>query len=243
MILALLAIATLASGAPGASIAASAAGSASAETAEELDRMVAVVRSPAMPEPRLVTLSRLREETRIALVSRGAILAATEPLDAAALSAGLEWLIDQILLMDEATRLQVFEVDSGEATAELARFRARFDRPADYADFLARHDLPEEEVQAVLRRMLRVRRYLESRASHAAHVSEADVTAWLDHHATEIGTRDRDVARARLADERVAAEVKALVRDVRARAEVRVLGELRGAPAVPAPRSPSGGVM
>ncbi len=192
---------------------------------EEIDRVVAVLRSPAAPEPRVVTLSRLRQETRIALVSRGAALAATRPLDGAALGAGLQWLIDQLLLLDEASRLQVFEVDRAEAAAELARFRARFDRASDYADFLVRSDLPEEELDAVLCRMLRVQRYLESRASHAAQVSEAEVAAWLDEHAAEIGARDREVARAQLVKERVGAEVRSLVRDVRARADVRLLAD------------------
>jgi hypothetical protein len=193
---------------------------------EEVERVVAVIRSPASTDPRVITLTRVEEETRIALVSRGAVLAATRALDGPALKAGLEWLVDQTLLMDEAMRLQVFEIDRTDALAELARFKGRFARPADYDAFLARHDLPEEDLEAVLRRMLRVKRYVESRVSHAAQVPEAEVNAWLDQHAAELGTRDRDAARAHLAEARVNEEVKALVHDLRARAEVRVLDDV-----------------
>ena len=197
-----------------------------APAGEEVERVVAVIRSPASPEPRVITLTRVEEEARIALVSRGAVLAATRALDGPALKAGLEWLVDQTLLMDEATRLQVFEIDSPDALAELARFKARFSRAADYEAFLDRCDLSEEDLEAVLLRMLRVKRYVESRVSHAAQVPEAEVSAWLDQHAAELGTRDRDAARAHLAEARVSDEVKALVHDLRGRAEVRVLDDV-----------------
>jgi hypothetical protein len=190
---------------------------------EEVERVVAVVRSPAARQPTIITLTRVEEETRIALVSRGASLAATEALDGPALDAGLEWIVDQTLLGDEAARLQVFDIDQAAGLAELARFKARFARPADYQAFLARCDLSEAELATVLRRMLRVKRYVESRVSHAAQVPESDVTAWLEAHASKSGARDREAARARLAEERTKDEVKALVRDLRSRAEVRLL--------------------
>jgi len=97
-------------------------------------------------------------------VSRGAIGAAVAPLDRAALRAALVWLVDQTLLGDEAARLQVFEVEQADLDAEVQRFRERFARPADYRAFLDRFELSEEELARVLRRTLRVQRYVESRA-------------------------------------------------------------------------------
>ncbi len=193
---------------------------------EEVERVVAVIRSPAAPEPSIITLTNVEEEVRIALVSRGAILAATQPLDGPALKAGLEWLVDQTLLTEEASRLQVFEIDRADGLAELARFKAHFARLADYQAFLARCDLSEAELEAVLRRMLRVKRYVESRVSHAAQVPDAELTAWLDKHAAEPASRDREAARSHLAEERMKQEVIALVRDLRSRSEVRVLEDL-----------------
>jgi hypothetical protein len=211
------------------------AGAPAAAPAIELERVVAVVRPPAGSEVQVVTLGKLEEEARIALVSRGAVLAATGPLDGPALKAGLEWLIDQILLDAEATRLHVFDIDAAEAAAELARFKGQFDKPAEYREFLARSELLEPELEAILRRMFRVRRYVESRVSHAARVSEGDVSSWLDQHAAELGSRDRDAARTLLAQQRISEEVRALVRDVRSRAEVRVLEDLEHRPATPHP--------
>jgi hypothetical protein len=128
------------------------------------EAVVAVVRGPGAPAPRVVTLTRLEEEARIALVARGATGAAVAPLDQAALRAALDWVVDQTLLGDEAARLQIFEVEQADLDAEVRRFRERFARPAGYRAFLDRLELSEDELGAVLRRTLRVQRYVESRA-------------------------------------------------------------------------------
>ncbi len=166
-----------------------------AARAEELDRVVAVVRGRAAEEPHVLTLSRVEEETRIALVARGGMRAATEPLDADALRAGLDWLVGQTLLAEEAARLRVFDVDAATSRGELDRFRARFASASEYRDFLARLDLPEAELEAILRRTLRVSLYVESKLALAGR-----------------------------SPDRAQAETEALLRDLRARAEVRILG-------------------
>jgi hypothetical protein len=162
------------------------------------EEVVAVVRGPGVAQPRVITLTRLEEEARIALVSRGGTAAATDPLDARALRAALEWVVDQTLLGDEVARLQIFEVSEQEVEAELRRFRERFASTGAYRAFLDRLELPEEEVAAVLRRGLRVDRYVESRAAAA------------------------DPARTQ-------ERARALVADLRARSEVRVLERFEGA--------------
>ncbi len=192
-----------------------------------VEEVVAVVRPPASSQTRVVTLTRLAEEARIALVSRGATEAAFAPLDGPALRAGLDWVVDQIILGDEAARLGVFEVDRSEGLAELRRFRSRFEDPARYQAFLEKLDLAEEELLAVLRRMLRVQRYLDSRVSRAARVPDADVEAFYREHAEQLGGRPladvREAVRAHLAGKRAEAQVQSFVADLRARAEVRVL--------------------
>lgn len=203
-------------------------GAPGAAAAEELDRVVAVVRSRAAEEPHVLTLSRVEEETRIAVVARGGALAATQPLDAAALRAGLDWLVDQLLLAEEAARLRVFDVDAAGSRAELERFRTRFASAGAYRAFLARLDVTEAELEAVLRRTLRVSRYVESRVSLAAQVPERDVTVWLERRGGGAEAADRDAARARLVEERVRAETEVLLRDLRARAEVRILAPPAG---------------
>ncbi|HVI73788.1 MAG TPA: hypothetical protein VM683_02290, partial [Anaeromyxobacteraceae bacterium] len=57
---------------------------------QEVERVVAVVRARSSGAPHVITLTRLESETRVALVARGALLAAEGPLDGAARRAGLQ---------------------------------------------------------------------------------------------------------------------------------------------------------
>jgi len=196
-----------------------------------VEQVVAVVRTPASTQPRVITLTRLQEEARIALVSRGATGAAEAELDAPALSAGLDWLIDQILLLDEVVRLQVFEVERSDVLEELRRFQARFASPPAYRAFLARCDVTEEELLVVLRRMLRVQRYVESRVSGAARVRDAEVDRALQERGDPRAadrTAIRNAVRAELSQRRMDREVKALLAELRSRATIRVLEPFEG---------------
>lgn len=194
-----------------------------------VEEVVAVVRDRATSSARVVTLTKLVEEARIALVSRGATEAATGPLDAEALGAALDWLLGQILLADDAARLGVAEVPREDALAELRRFRARFDSPEDYARFLRASDLPEEELVVTLARMLRVERYVASRVGRSPRVADADLDAWLRARGTSAAPGPaREAARAQIAEERTRAEVRDLVGELRARAEVRIVSPPRG---------------
>jgi hypothetical protein len=196
------------------------------------DEVVAVVRTRA-GEARVVTLTKVTEEGRIAIVARGGIEAAFVPLDGAVLRASLDWYVDQILLLDEAVRLQVFEVDRAAALAELARFKAEFRSPKDYKAFLFEIDVTEEDLVANLRRTLRVRRYLESRLGRL-RATPAEVEAWYAAHPAEVGGRPlaevADEIGARLSASRADAETKALLADLRARADIRVLVDLGARP-------------
>ncbi len=202
-----------------------------ADDGQVVEEVVAVIRSPILGQTRVVTLTKLEEEARIALVSRGALAAAVRPLDGGALRAALEWLIDQTVLIDEVNRLQVFDVDRAEVVAERDRFRARFSRPDDYRAFLDRLDMNEEDLMVVLRRMVRVQRYLDSRV-RAGRVRDAEVEAYWSQHAAEFEGRDlaavREPIRAHLAEQRVKAEVKVLLSDLRGRSEIRVLVRFGG---------------
>jgi hypothetical protein len=210
---------------PGAGVAASGPG-------EIVEEVVAVVRPPG-GEARIITLTKLTEEGRIALVARGGLEAAFRPLDAETLRASLEWTIDQLLLLDEATRLKVFEVDRADALASLARFKEVFPRPEDYRAFLHDLDVTEEELLSTLRRTIRVRRYLESRLGRL-RATEAEAESWYRRHPGAFGGQPfaavKDLARGRAVDERVDAETRALLGELRSRSDIRVLaaGRLGG---------------
>ena len=214
------------------------AGAASAAPPEGavVEKVVAVIRNPAGSAPRIVTLTRLVEEARIALVGRGALEAASRPIDGPALRATLEWLVDETLVADEAARLRLDELDSGTLAAEVRRFAARFPSEAEYRRFLEATDLAEEELAASLARGLRVRRYLESRVGRVIRVSDAD----LDRALAERGVASpspavREAVRGDLVAARARAQARELVAELHARADVRVL-ERFDAPATGASR-------
>jgi hypothetical protein len=193
-----------------------------------VDEVVAVVATRGQ-EARIVTLTQVSEEGRIALVARGGIEAAFAPLDGAVLRASLDWYVDQLLLYEEAVRLQVFEVDREAAQAELSRFRSAFRNPRDYKAFLYQIDATEEDLASVLRRMLRVRRYLESRLGRL-RPSPREIEAWYAANPGEYGGRPlaevTDEIAARLSAGRAATETRALLADLRSRADVRILVDL-----------------
>lgn len=189
-----------------------------------VEQIVAVVRNPAGAPPRALTLTKLTEEARVALVGQGALEAAAAPLDAPALKAALRWLVDQWLVADEAARLGVDEVGRDDVLAEVRRFRDRFPTAAAYQRFLAAAELSEEELSLTLSRGLRVTHYLDSRVGRASRVSDAEVARFLEAKGASLAAPGaREAVRARLADEKAQAQVKQLVADLRSRADVRVL--------------------
>jgi hypothetical protein len=192
-----------------------------------VEEIVAVVRNPASSPPRVVTLTKLTEEARIALVSRGATAAATGPLDRAALRAALEWLVDQMLVADEASKLRIDDVDRDAVSAELRRFQGRFPAFAEYERFLEANQLSEDELVATLARMIRVERYVQSRVGRSAHVGDDEVDRWLrERGAAGAAAPIRDAARTQLVEERAQAQVRELLSELRGRADVRIVGQL-----------------
>ncbi len=194
-----------------------------------VEEIVAVVRNPPSAPARVVTLTKLQDEARIALVSRGATEAATGPLDREALGAALDWLLDQMVLADEAARLRIADVEREEVLEELSRFKARFPAPDAYDRFLAANELREEELIVTLGRMARVRRYLESRVGRAARVSDDEVDGWFRERGKENSPVAREAVRAHLAEEKARAHVKDLLADLRGRARIKIVSFGSGA--------------
>jgi len=169
-------------------------------------------------------LTRLTQEARVALVGQGALEAAAAPLDEAALRAALRWLVDQLLVADEAARLQVDEVAREEVLVATRRFRERFPGEAAYIRFLQSAELSEEDLQVVLARDLRVQRYLDSRVGRASRVGDEEVARFLAAQGAALEAAGAvEAVRARLASDKARAQVRQLLADLRARADVRVL--------------------
>jgi hypothetical protein len=198
-----------------------------------VERVVAVVRNPASAAPRPLTMTRLDEEARVALVGQGGAQAAFAPLDAAARKAALRWLLDQWLVADEATRLKVDDPPREDVQRAEQEFRQRFPDEAAWRRFLAASELSEDELSSILARGVRVQRFLDGRLGRSARVSEEEVGRALAGQGRMAPTpAEREAVRARLASERAQAQVKQLLSDLRSRADIRILvPELRLEPA------------
>jgi len=172
--------------------------------------VVAVVRNPIGSPARIVTLTRLVEEARIVLVSRGAGEAAFRPQDPRPLRATLDGGLGKTSLADLAAFLRVAEVSREQTAAELERLRERLPDAASNASVLASAEHAGEAVSTALGRRLRVDRHLENRMGRGAA---------------------RKAAPDRVGEERSEEAVRERWAELRGRADLRVRdAELRGPP-------------
>jgi hypothetical protein len=186
-----------------------------------IDRTVAVVhRQPLL-------LSELELEARVAFIQQGAVEAASAALTEEDLARTLDYVIGQKLAYEEAERLQVFEVADPDVATALRAFVARFPNEQAYRGFLLQQEASEDQLAAILRRDLRVARFVESKVKLSARVAEEDLRSWYDAHASELGgqtyAQAREAIRARLTRDRYRTLAGRLLGELRGRAEVRLL--------------------
>ncbi|WP_342374248.1 hypothetical protein NVS55_23070 [Myxococcus stipitatus] len=183
-----------------------------------VDRVVAVI------EGRVLSLSELEFEARVALIQRGGVQALDVPLDEQTLRGALELVINQRVQVLNADRLQAFPAEPSEVEARLEVFRVRVGGPEALERFLARSDVDLEGLKAVLARGLRAERVLDSRIRLRAQVGETEVRRYYEQHSSEHpGDYEtvRDTIREKLFRERYAALAVEELAQVRASAQVR----------------------
>lgn len=122
-----------------------------------IDRVVAVVESEVITETELVL------EARIALARRGAVRSAAKPIDARFVETFRDYLINQTLIANQATRLGSISVSDQEVETELERFADVFPSRTAFEAFLRRFGISEERVRGILLRDLRNGRFITRR--------------------------------------------------------------------------------
>lgn len=197
------------------------------ETGRLVDRIVAVITPADSHASRtLITLSDLELEARVALISRGAVLAAEAELPADTLAATLEWSIAEHLILAEAETLAVAVAEPPELEAALAGFRERLGQAA-FERFLERWEVEPGELLRLLRRRIVVDRYLASRLRLGGGISERELRDAYEARKGELGSvtfaDSREALLAKMELERREEIVGALVRDLRGRSQVRIL--------------------
>lgn len=204
---------------------ASAQGLPAGPRGQVVDRVVALV------DGALVSQLDLEFEAAVLLVQRGAIAAATEPLDEQVLGRVLELAINQRLLTRDADKLQAFPVDEAELEARLREFEGRFDNRQAVERFLARFEATRSMLGDVIRRSLRAEKILDNKVRLRAQVGEDEVRRYYDEHAAQLGPSYEAVrtrVRNQLTSERYTRLVAAEVAGLRRKADVRVIASFAG---------------
>jgi hypothetical protein len=179
----------------------------------------------AVVDARAILLSDLELETAIARARVEGPSALTATPTAAQLAEGLAHFVDKLVVYAEAERLQVFELGPGDLQKGVDELKARLG-PA-LPQFLKAREVDEQSLRDVVRRELRMARYLDGRFRLASRPRDAEVQAFVAEHAEDFAhlpPADRLAqARERISREKFAALTSAFVADVRRRARVRVL--------------------
>lgn len=184
---------------------------------------VVIDRAVASIEGQVITLSQLEFEARVLLVNAGGTVAAFAPLDHAALTAGLNAIIDERLATLEADKLDAYPVPQEEVEKAIAEFRARFESEAAFRDFLTRNDADLSDVGRVLERSLRARRALEGKLRLRVQVTAEDVAA-AKAASPELRRAPDALVKQRLVNERFQQLVKQDLAAARRDVDVRLLG-------------------
>ncbi len=193
-----------------------------------IDRVVALVGG------RVITLSELEFEARVALIERGGVDAAGAPLNDEALRSALDLAIGERLETEAADKLQAFRLDEGEVDAALREFKSKFRTNSDFSGFLARHEADEQQLSAVLARRLRAEKILDSKVSLRARVSDAEVRRFYDEHRSELGGSYDEVrsrVREKLVRDRYAALAREELMQIRKGVDVRMIAPFARQPA------------
>jgi hypothetical protein len=183
-----------------------------------VDRVVVVV------EGQVLTQSELEFEARVNLINHGAVGAAVGELDEEALRSALELAINQRLQEREADKLKAFPAERTELETALQSFRDRFGSPGDYQSFLNHHEADERQVVSILERGQRAEKMLDSKLKLRAQISEGDVRAYYDAHATQLGAPYPDLRqtlREKLFRDRYAQMAASELAQLRQKADVR----------------------
>jgi hypothetical protein len=127
-------------------------------------------------------LSQLDLEARVALIEQGGTRAVSAPLTDDDLARALDYAIGQRLAYAEAERLQVFSVEDDEAAELVRSFSRKLPGEAAYRELLRSQDASEAQIAAILKRNLRVARFIDSKVKLSARVSEEEVKKFWDTH-------------------------------------------------------------
>jgi len=180
----------------------------------------------AVAEKRPLLLSELELEARLERLRRQGVEGLKAIPAQAELRSALDRLVDQLLVYQEAERLQLFEPPPAEIATALAELRA-LAVGVDLDRLLVEQGLDAAMLRDAVRREVRVRRYLDGRFRLAARPRDSELRRyWREHPELWQGRTLAQAApelRQRLTTLRFVELAAAFVADLRRRADVEVL--------------------
>jgi hypothetical protein len=190
---------------------------------ELVDRVMATVGKD------VVTLSDLERQARVLLVMRGGPQALSGLADPAFASGVLEYLVNQLLVLQEMRKQgspsQGLREDA--VAGEMRQFSGKFESPAAYRRFLAQADLTEESLRDLLLKGRRIEKFLAERSKSASEVTEDEAEEQYEKNKAAWQGKGMDDAiqeiRETLGRQRSEKFVREYLEDLRGRYEVRVL--------------------
>ncbi len=190
----------------------------------------------ATVDTRAILLSEFEVEARLMRARARGAATLGEPMGPLEMRTALDQVVNRLLVFAEAERLQVYEVRGPDVEAARGALVESLGSDA-LEQFLSRWEVDERTLADLLRREIRVQRYLEGRFRLAARPKENEVLAFLSGRG-RTHPSEAEVAEARLVlgRERFGQLVDAYVRDIRRRAKVVVLRDF-DAPGSELPKS------
>ena len=166
--------------------------------AEIIDRVLAILPG------QIITLSDVEAALDLGLVEL--------PTGGDRIAAGLNAVVDRVLMLNEVRRIAPPEPASAAIDARVARMRERFGSPADLSRVLAARGIDDTVLRLYAADDLRLASYLDERFSAAAQPTDE-----------EIRQAGGESARVRLTAERRNSLIAAWAAELRRRADVTVL--------------------
>ncbi|MFN7131585.1 MAG: hypothetical protein ACK4N5_05845 [Myxococcales bacterium] len=171
--------------------------------------------------------SELEFEARVALIAKGGTEAVYAALPDEVLASVVDYVIGQKVAHAEAERLGVFAVDDAEVVKGMQAFAQKFPHDRAYHEFLLAQEASEDQLAAIIRRDLRVARYVDSKVKLMARVTEAELRRFYDTHQEDFAgqsyNRVREGIRALLIRERYQDLARTQLEQLRARSDIRLV--------------------
>jgi hypothetical protein len=138
----------------------------------------------------------------------------------------LAQLIDQVLILQEASRRQIVAITKAEVDSEIRRRMALMGGERNWERRRKTLGIPEEEIRELVRRQLMARKYMDLRLRLFVQVTDEDIKEYYEQHRRELGNvpleRLRGQIEQLLSARKFNDRLREWTRELRDRASIRI---------------------